>query len=134
MRKRLLLLVAITVALACHKNPTSPGESAAPHGRLFGVVTIGPNCPVETPANPCPTPPSAYAQRKVLIFNSTRTQLLFTVDIDSHGLYVVDLVPGTFVIDLKPVGIDHSSDVPATVAILANVSTQHDISIDTGLR
>jgi hypothetical protein len=134
MSKRVLLLVAIVLAVACHKNPTTPGESASPHGRIFGLVTIGPNCPVETPDNPCPTPPSAFTLRKVLIFNSDQSKELFTVDIDSHGLYVIDLVPGTYVIDLKPVGIDRSPDVPFTVAILANISTQHDIRIDTGLR
>jgi hypothetical protein len=129
-----VFLAAIVLAFACHKNPTAPGESATAHGRLFGVVTIGPNCPVATPDNPCPTPPSAFALRKVLIFNSDHSKQLFTVDIDAHGLYLMDLVPGTYVIDLKPVGIDRSADVPFTVAILANISTQHDISIDTGLR
>jgi hypothetical protein len=129
-----IAIATIALALACHKSPTAPGESATPHGRLFGLVTIGPNCPVETPANPCPTPPSAYAARKVLIFTSDHSKQLFTVDIDSRGLYVIDLTPGTYVIDLKPVGIDHSQDVPAAVNILANISTQHDINIDTGLR
>ncbi len=136
MPKRILLVatVAIALALGCHKSPTAPGESATPHGRLFGLVTIGPNCPVETTTSPCPTPPSAYAARKVLIFTSDHSKQLFTVDIDSRGLYIIDLTPGTYVIDLKPVGIDRSQDVPATVSILANISTQHDISIDTGLR
>ena len=136
MPKRVLLIatVAIALALGCHKSPTAPGESATPHGRLFGLVTIGPNCPVDTTTNPCPTPPSAYAARKVLIFSSDHSKQLFSVDIDSRGLYVIDLTPGTYVIDLKPVGMDRSQDVPATVNILANISTQHDISIDTGLR
>ncbi len=136
MPNRVLLIATVAIALAfgCHKSPTAPGESATPHGRLFGLVTIGPNCPVETPTNPCPTPPSSYAARKVLIFNADHSKQLFTVDIDSRGLYVIDLTPGTYVIDLMPVGIDRSQDVPATVTILANISTQHDISIDTGLR
>ena len=135
MPRRVLLIatVAIALALGCHKSPTAPGESATPHGRLFGLVTIGPNCPVDGHESR-PTPPSAYAARKVLIFSSDHSRQLFTVDIDSRGLYIIDLTPGTYVIDLKPVGMDRSQDVPATVSILANISTQHDISIDTGLR
>jgi hypothetical protein len=97
-------------------------------------VKIGPNCPVEQPGNPCPTPPSAYSLRKVLIYDEQKTRLLFTVDIDSQGLYFIDLLPGRYLVDLKRAGLDHSSDVPKVVDIRANVVTALDISIDTGLR
>jgi hypothetical protein len=122
-------------ALACH-GPTSPNDPASqqPHGRLAGTVKIGPNCPVEQPGNPCPTPPSAYSLRKVLIYDEQKTRLLFTVDIDSQGLYFIDLLPGRYLVDLKRAGLDHSSDVPKVVDIRANVITALDISIDTGLR
>jgi hypothetical protein len=130
-------LLAIVVLLACNKSnsPTAPGDPASlPHGRLAGVVTIGPNCPVQTDTNPCPTPPSAYGLRKVLVYDEKRTKLLFTVDIDEHGLYLIDLVPAKYVIDLKTTGIDKSGDVPANVTIQNNVVTKLDIRVDTGLR
>jgi hypothetical protein len=97
-------------------------------------VTIGPNCPVEQPNQPCPTPPSAYTLRKVLVYAPNRSTLLFTVDIDSQGLYSIDLIPADYVIDLKPTGMDRSPDVPTNVTIHANVVTRLDIRIDTGLR
>jgi len=127
-----LLLLA---ALACH-GPTSPSDPASqqPHGRLAGTVKIGPNCPVEQPGNPCPTPPLAYSFRKILVYDEQKTRLLFTVDIDSQGLYFIDLFPGRYLIDLKRVGLDRSSDVPKVVDIRANVVTALNISIDTGLR
>jgi hypothetical protein len=129
--------MVLTLLIACNKgnSPTSPTDpSSLPHGHLTGVVTIGPNCPVETATNPCPTPPSAYALRKILVFDETRTHLLDTVDIDEHGVYLIALVPGKYVVDLKPAGIDHSSDVPANVTIVNNGQTKLDIRIDTGLR
>ena len=126
-----LLLLAL---FGCH-SPTAPTENVAKvHGRLSGVVKIGPNCPVEQMGNPCPTPPAAYALRKILVFDEQRTKLLFTVDIDSQGLYVIDLVPARYLIDLKPAGIDRTSDLPKAIEIHANSVTTLDVNIDTGLR
>jgi len=123
------------LAAACHDStsPTEPASQQA-YGRLSGVVTIGPNCPVETVTNPCPTPPEAYALRKVLVYDEARTKVLFTVDIDSQGLYVIDLVPGKYTVDVKKAGIDRVSGVPTLVEIKANTVTKIDISIDTGIR
>lgn len=135
MFKRAALLALFV--LACHNSnsPTTPSNAstALPHGTLEGTVTIGPNCPVET-ANPCPTSPSAYALRKVLVFNADRSEVIGTVDIDEHGFYRIDLVPAKYVVDLKPTGADRSGDVPANVTIQQNVVTRIDIRIDTGLR
>ena len=133
-RRAIVLLVVL--AAACHDStsPTEPASQQVVHGRLSGVVTIGPNCPVETTTNPCPTPPGAYAARKVLVYDEAKTQVLFTVDIDSQGLYVIDLVPGKYTVDVKKSGIDRASGVPAVVEIKANSVTKLDIAIDTGIR
>jgi hypothetical protein len=145
MRSQRSALAAALVALvlACH-SPTSPtdgkpagaGGSAAEHGRLSGVVTIGPNCPgPQHDSNPCPTQPSAYAARKIQVWNAEKTSLLFTVDIDSQGSYLIDLAaPGTYTVDLKGTGLDHSSDLPKVVDIHVNTVTRLDVNIDTGLR
>ena len=121
---------AALLALTSCNSPTTP-EIEIPAGRLFGVVTIGPNCPGP---QECPTPPSAYSERKILIYNASRSTLLFTVDIASNGSYASDLVAGTYIVDFRGVGIDRSSDVPATVQIRANDGTRLDVRIDTGLR
>jgi hypothetical protein len=120
---------------ACHSGDT-PTDPQAPqvHGRLSGVVTIGPNCPGPETTQPCPTPPDAYALRKVLVYDEAKTKLLYTVDIDSQGLYLVDLAPARYSVDVKKAGIDRASGVPAVVEIKANTVTKLDISIDTGIR
>ena len=135
MFRRLALVVTIAFVACGGHSPTSPVDAASlPHGRLTGAVTIGPNCPNEQPQNPCPPAPGAFSLRKVLIYDSTATKLLFTVDIDSHGLYLIELLPGIYTVDLQKSGIDRSADVPAKVTITANHVTTLNIAIDTGLR
>jgi hypothetical protein len=134
MQWRIVSLVLAILLAACH-GPTSPTDAQPQSfGRLAGVVKIGPNCPVESATQPCPTPPSAYALRKILVYDEHRTRLLFTVDIDSQGLYFIDLVPARYLVDFKGVGLDRSSDVPAVVIIHASDVTTLNIAIDTGLR
>ena len=131
---RRLIPLLLVGALACHSSSSPTDVSSEPHGRLAGTVKIGPFCPVEQQGNPCPTPPSAYSTRKVLIYDEQRTRVLFTVDIDSQGLYSIDLVPGRYVVDLRKNGLDHSADVPKVVDIHANTVTRVDVDIDTGIR
>ena len=129
-------MVLIAFGVACH-SPTSPdsAQASVQHGRLSGIVTIGPNCPgPQQNNNPCPTPPSAYAARKILVYTETKSNLLFTVDIDSQGSYIIDLAPAKYMVELKPNGIDHTSDLPQVVEIHANTVTRVDVSIDTGIR
>jgi hypothetical protein len=129
--KRALLVLFVIALAGCQGDPTDPlDEFRDAHGRLSGLVTIGPNCPV----GDCPTPAEAYRQRKVLVYNAARTRLLHTVDLDARGFYLIDLGPADYVVDIRGVGLDHSKDVPKTVTIKANNVTRLDITIDTGLR
>lgn len=132
----IVVVALIVFSIACH-SPTSPdgGQVPAEHGRLSGLVTIGPNCPgPQQIINPCPTQPSAYAARKILVFTESKSRLLFTVDIDSLGSYVIDLAPARYTVDIKPNGIDRTSDLPKVIEIRANTVTRLNVSIDTGIR
>ncbi len=131
--KRLALLAVLVLACGHNDAPTNP-LAVTSTGKLVGLVTIGPNCPGPTTTNPCPTPPSAYASRKVEVYDGEREKLLNTVDIDNGGFYSIDLPPANYTIDLKSNGIDKSADVPKKVTIKANETTRVDISIDTGIR
>jgi len=72
--------------------------------------------------------------RKILVYDEQRTRLLFTVDIDTQGLYFIDLAPAKYLVDLKGVGIDRTGDLPKVVEIHANSVTTLNVNIDTGLR
>jgi hypothetical protein len=130
--RRVLLLIAVILA-ACSGGPTEPdNQDNRIRGSLIGLVTIGPNCPASR--EPCPTQPSQYAMRKVLVFDEQRTRQVLTVDIDAHGFYGANLLPGKYVVDVQRLGIDSSTDVPVTVTIVGNRETRLDIRIDTGIR
>jgi hypothetical protein len=132
-KRAAIVLILISLACSGKKSPTDP-LAEAPRGTLSGTVTIGPNCPVETPTNPCPPPPGAYAARKVLVETADASKVLYTVDIDEHGFYRIDLIVGAYTVDLQKAGIDRSGDVPAKVTITRGVATVLNINIDTGLR
>ena len=132
-RKFAFALVAVSLIVACQRSPTDPTDDR-PRGVLFGLVIIGPNCPVEQQGQECPPPLDAYQIRKVLVYDAAKTKMLFTVDIDSRGAYRAILLPGNYTIDMRRVGIDSSPDVPAVVTIHANAETKLDIHIDPGIR
>ncbi|HEX3069699.1 MAG TPA: hypothetical protein VHX14_14105 [Thermoanaerobaculia bacterium] len=136
MRGLHMIAAALLMLLSAGCNsPTSPDSGTpAQHGRLSGIVTIGPNCPGPQTDTGCPTQPSAYAARKILVYTESKSNLLFTVDIDSQGAYFIDLAPGRYTIDLKPSGIDKTGDLPKLVEIHANTVTSLNVSIDTGIR
>jgi hypothetical protein len=131
---RYIIALAAVLQIGCN-SPTAPTVTTTKvYGRLSGLVKIGPICPVEQVNNPCPTPPSAYAARKILVMDEQGTRELFTVDINAQGLYVIDLVPARYLINLKRTGIDRTSDLPKVVEIQANSVTTLNVNIDTGLR
>ena len=130
---RRLALLGLVLAACSGGSPTEPIDNRAT-GSLEGTVKIGPICPVEHPGQECPTPPEAYAIRKVLVYDEAKTKLLFTLDISSKGEYAAQLLTGKYTVDLKRAGIDQSAEVPAVVTIHANTVTQLDINIDTGIR
>jgi hypothetical protein len=134
-KRTFVALAALFILAAACNHDSSPTEPVLQtFGTLSGVVTIGPNCPSQQPNDPCPTPPGAYAARKVQIYDAAHANLLRTVDIDAQGSYIINLAPGDYVVDLKPNGADRSPDVPVKVTIRANLATKLDIAIDTGLR
>jgi hypothetical protein len=103
-------------------------------GRLEGMVTIGPLCPVE----PCTLTPdqvrAACASRKVLVYAEDGRTLLRVLAIDPEAGYAAVLPAGTYVVDINRIGIDWSDDVPREVTIRPGGTVRLDIAIDTGIR
>jgi hypothetical protein len=102
-------------------------------GTITGTVTIGPLCPVE----PCNLTPAqiaaAYAARRILVFDENLVPV-GEVSIGADGHYAIAVPAGRYTVDLKPIGIDRSPDVPALVSVPAGGYAVLDIDIDTGIR
>lgn len=132
MKKRYLIVVLVTiiacvVAVSCSNTPSEPGI-------LHGKVTIGPLVPVEQEGVTYDVPCEVYEARKIVIYKQNGTDLVDEVSIDCDGIYRIELMPGTYVVDINHTGIDRSSEVPSEVEIVSQQTTRLDIDIDTGIR
>ena len=109
-----------------------PGEAV---GYLEGRASIGPLQPVERVGVPRPTPPPAVCTARGLVVYDARsgaqvTRFAFGPDCN----YRIDLPAGSYRIELDARGIDHTTDLPRILTVLAGQTTRLDISIDTGIR
>ena len=104
-------------------------------GTLQGHVTIGPIEPVVRPGDdPKEVPHEVYDARKIMVYDEFGEELIEQVDIGHDGYYSVELLPGTYLVDINNLGIDYSDEVPTTVTILAGETIYLDVDIDTGIR
>lgn len=112
---------------------TQPENTQKP-GFLEANVTIGPLCPVE----PCEIPEARkaeiYSARTIQVYTENRETLVKELSPDVEGQMKTELEAGAYVVDMKPLGIDSTSDLPAEIRISPGETAYLDISIDTGIR
>jgi len=103
-------------------------------GVLEVNVTIGPLCPLE----PCEISDSQkaeiYSARTIQIYTEDRKKLLKELSPDPQGYIKTELEAGTYIVDMKPLGIDSTADLPAKIKILPGKTVYLEVSIDTGIR
>jgi hypothetical protein len=134
MKKYLMVFLLTLVILfsGCFGN-----EAEA--GLLQGNVLITPTSSVEQSDTGSTLSCGFYDIRKILIYDESGEELLFTVDIDcnaneQYARYQIELEPGVYRVDINSIGIDYSDDVPKTVEVISGTTTILDIIIDTGIR
>jgi len=126
-----ILLLAAVFAGGCleHDNGTNPKT-----GLFEANVTIGPLCPVE----PCEISDAQkaeiYSARKIQIYTENRKKLVKEHSSGPDGRIKAELEAGTYIVDMKPLGIDRTADLPVEVRILPGEKVSLNISIDTGIR
>lgn len=126
-----IMVMAVLVAMGLLIGGCT--SETTPTGVLEGTVTIGPIWPVQPPTPP-PTPCAVYQARKIMVYNSDRTELVKQVDIDCQGFYRVELKAGIYTVDINRIGIDRSREVPKQIEIKPGFTVKLDIDIDTGIR
>ena len=129
------LLVGACQTPAARLSPTPPATAAPQTGILAGHVTIGPLMPVERVGQPTPAPPpETYTARGLVITRAGGYATPVSVPFNPDGSYRLELEPGQYVVDIKPLGMDSAAGLPAIVTIRAGQTVTLDIEIDTGIR
>jgi hypothetical protein len=125
-------LIVVLVIAALSINGCSNTSLQA--GILQGYVSIGPISPVEISNEPVIVPCEVYEARKILVYNEKANRLIQQVDINCDGRYMIELKPGTYMVDINRIGIDSSPDVPHKIEIKSGLTVSLDVDIDTGIR
>lgn len=109
-------------------------DQAKLKGFLSGVVSIGPNCPVEREGVVCTPSPEAYTAREFIVLDGNKKEVI-RFHADTNGKYFISLLPGTYIVESANIGMGYmGKDLPATVMIKAGQDTVLNIDIDTGIR
>ena len=125
MTRRLLVLGAAVAVLstACGSQPATSSSG------IEGTVTVGPTCPVERLASPCPERPIS---RGVSVQDRSGRQVAhFTTGAD--GRFRVALAPGTYTVVGDRNGI-LPRPIPTTATVREGQYTHVDVRYDSGIR
>jgi hypothetical protein len=102
---------------------------AAPAGTgIRGVVMLGPTCPVENTASPCPDRPF---QGEVVATASDGSTT--TASTDAQGRFTMNLRAGTYVVVAAPPS-DPPTPIPRTVQVQTGSYTSVTLEVDSGIR
>lgn len=123
-----MALAALVLIAGC-----APGPSVGPSGRIAGLVSAGPTCPVVTdPPDPeCADRPVAGAVIAVL---DAAGNEVARVSSDAAGRFSLALVAGSYRLVPQPVEglMGTAAEVPVTVA--AGDAAEVSLAYDTGIR
>jgi len=99
-------------------------------GTIFGMVTIGPLCPVE----PCPDPqPDIYSSRDIILIPEEGEPLIF--ELRSDVSFEAEVQPGRYNLNISNCEfLGCQSTLPIEVDINQNEALFIEIMIDTGIR
>ncbi len=118
-----LLFVAILLLAGCQR-------SAPPGTGIRGVVKLGPTCPVESLASPCPDRPFQGDVQATSTDGATTR-----VSTDEQGRFSLDLRAGSYVVvAISPGGSGPPTPVPQTVQVVTGAYTQVTLEVDSGIR
>jgi uncharacterized lipoprotein NlpE involved in copper resistance len=122
-RPTIALLALILLLTGCrHAAPAGTG--------IRGAVMLGPTCPVENAASPCPDRPFRGDVLATASDGSTTT-----VTTDPQGRFTMNLRAGTYVVvAVSPSGQGPPTPVPQTVQVRTGAYTPVTLEVDTGIR
>jgi hypothetical protein len=122
-RSAIALFTASLLLSGCH-HPVPPGTG------IRGVVRLGPTCPVESLASPCPDDPFQGDVQVTASDGSTTT-----VSTDAQGRFTINLREGTYVaVAVSAGGSGPPTAIPLTVQVRDGSFTRVTLEVDSGIR
>ena len=121
---RVVASIVLAVTLLGCGRPSSPATDSG----IFGTVTAGPTCPVETQMSPCPPRPWTGD-----VTATDANGRVFRTATDDHGSYSLSLAPGSY--QVVPVtGDGPPFGTPTSAVVVAGAMQRVDLTVDTGIR
>jgi hypothetical protein len=118
-------LVLVLLLAACRG-----GGGAEPGTGVEGIVSLGPQCPVETLDSPCPYLPFV-GDVQATASDGTVT----IVQTDDKGGFTMDLVPGSYTLVAVTGGNGGPpTPIPQTVVVEQGSYAQATLEVDSGIR
>ena len=106
------------------------GGGAEPGTGVEGIVSVGPQCPVQTLDSPCPDLPFVGEVQATASDGSVTT-----VTTDPQGSFTMDLVPGSYTLVALTAGDGGPpTPIPQTVMVEQGSYTQVTLEVDSGIR
>jgi hypothetical protein len=126
MNRTLAAAVVLLFLVACGRGPVSPDH--APDSGVRGRVVLGPRCPVESAASPCPDTPWSGT------VDARRGGDLVEQTTDSEGSFELRLTPGTWTLTAVVRGGGPPTAKPIAVTVRPHSFTSVTLTVDTGIR
>ena len=130
MTTRLVALALLALLCGCGAQ----GAAAPVDSGVQGLVTLGPQCPVEQGGVPCPDVPPAgvvvTAYERVPGESYTHGKSVGTARTDEGGRYEIRLEPGEYVVSAEAGMSCELMDI----VVAAGSWTSMDVPCDTGIR
>ena len=133
----ILFLVAIVVSCTFN-SVNSDIDHASAKGTLTGKIVIGPLCPVETnpPLPQCLPTEETYKAWAVAVWSKDKKSKIEVIKPNLDGTFKIEISANDYIIDFESkhnfaVG---GSNLPISVSIEVQKTTEVNIDIDTGIR
>jgi hypothetical protein len=124
-----LLLFALLALASC--GETAPGSDAEELGTISGTVLLGPMCPVQTEASPCPDEP--LAGTKVRVLTAEGHELASALS-DENGGFAIEVEAGTFTLEAVVADDPARSAQAVPVTVVAGRTVEVTVPVDSGIR
>ena len=128
--RRLLGLLLLAALLSSSCGIGTRGGEAGEIGTVQGRVLLGPTCPVQTEASPCPDEPLAG----VTVQAVEGDVVVATAESDAQGRFSMDLVPRTYLVQAVPEDDPARTAKPIEVTVVAGETVEVDVPVDSGIR